>query len=162
MRARRALAWRSASGRGQEAEAQWELRLDQTSAAFPLRGQLFPWTPAVSPTPPVVPPGAGRSMAGRGGGKRCVGCGGPRSRAAPLASSPPFSMSAHAPHCCGRHPLPQGSASQRSVAERSDDDFDFFSSAGAWGGRLFCFLDPSGEFSARQSSRRFPCFLMLL
>lgn len=75
---------------------------------------------------------------------------------------PPFSMSAHAPHCCGRHPLPQGSASQRSVAERSDDDFDFFSSAGAWGGRLFCFLDPSGEFSARQSSRRFPCFLMLL
>lgn len=36
-----------------------------------------------------------------------------------------------------------------------------FPSAGAWGGWLFCFLDLSGEFSARQSSRHFHCFLML-
>lgn len=87
-----------------------------------------------------------------------------------LALSPfPFSMRVQS--CSGPHPFlssldqtPEVNGRKEGV-KRNDDDFGFFfppSCVRAWGRWLLCFLDLSGEFSARQSSWCFHCFLMLL
>lgn len=132
-------------------------RSGETRPLLPsLSGQLFPWTPSDSPTPlssfqePAGPWPWREGVAGSGVSM----VGGPRSRATALLWSPPPPPGIRLPEVNGR---------KEGRRNRSDDDSDFFfSSAGAWGGRLFGFLDLSGEFSARQSSRRFPCFPMLL
>lgn len=98
-------------------------------------------------------PSSGRGGAGRGGS---------------LTHSPlPFSMRMQA--CFSSHPFPSPLDQTPEVGggkegvKPNDDDFDFFPSCvRAWGGWLFCFLDLGGEFSARQSSPRSHCFLMLL
>lgn len=148
---------------GQKAYAQLDHRLAQTSASFSFLPAL-PLEPADSPKPPQSCREPVDPLVGRDGGQGMFPGTlvqsplshplSPEGLMPALPWSPLRTLSLlwiNLPKVNGRK---EGGETEMMMTL-------IFPSAGAWGGWLFCFLDLSREFSARQSSRHFHCFLIL-